>query len=388
MTQRNSLSFLWSAALALSALMAGCAGNGPAAPDSTPTARAAAGPMRDITGAELARRMSPGWNLGNSLEATGSETAWGNAPTTQALMDAVKAAGFRSVRIPVAWAQYADAQDDISPAWMARVEEVVGYARKAGLIAVINIHWDGGWQQPTAARRDFADARLKKYWTQIATRFKDYDENLLFAGTNEVMVDNDWGRPKPEYVQVQNGFNQLFVDTVRATGGNNARRHLLVQAFNTNIQWALDHFVVPRDTVADRLMLEVHYYDPFNFTLNTDNRIWQWGARATDPAATETWANESHVDAEFLKMKQRFIDHGMPVVLGEYAANLRTEFDPAGTYRNDWNVAITKTARKHGLVPMYWDNGYPANHQSGLFDRATGAQAHPDAIKAIVEAAR
>jgi endoglucanase len=344
--------------------------------------------MRDIASVQLAKQMSPGWNLGNSLESTGGETAWGNPPTTQALMDAVKAAGFKSVRIPVAWVQHADANDNISPVWMARVAEVVGYARQAGLYVLINTHWDGGWAQPRYAKQASVNARLKKLWTQIAQRFKDQDEHLLFAGTNEVMVDGDYGPPKPEYVAVQNGFNQVFVDTVRATGGNNARRHLVVQTFNTNIDWGDAHFVVPRDTLPERLMVEVHYYDPYQFTGDTKGGIWQWGAKATQPAATLPGFNEAYVDAQFQKMKSRFVDQGMAVLMGEYGAMSKTEDDPAGTYRKHWAQYVTSSAVRHGIVPMWWDNGYAGNHEMGLFNRATGAQYFPDLIRTIVDSAK
>lgn len=356
---------------------------------------------REITSLELSRQMSPGWNLGNSLEVVDAtrpyewgsrkfnETAWGNPKATQALFDGVKAAGFKTVRIPAAWKPYADADDTIHPLWMARVKEVVGYARSAGLVVVLNVHWDGGWMQPTRAHQAAANARLAKFWTQIAQAFKHHDDHLLFAGTNEVMVDGDYGAPTAEYCAVQNGFNQVFVDTVRATGGRNAKRHLAVQAFNTGIDWAVGcNATLPADPAKNRLFMEVHYYDPFNFTINEKSRVWQWGAISTDPAATETWANEPWVDAQFRKMKTTFVDKGVPVLLGEYAAMQRAEHDPAGTYRTYWNRVVTKSAVRHGLVPVYWDNGYTSNHQMGLFHRATGAQAFPEVIGAIVDAAR
>ena len=124
------------------------------------------------------------------------------------------------------------------------------------------------------------------------------------------------------------------------------------------------------------------------FCSNTSSGIWQWGATATIPSATETWANEAYTDTQFQKMKVNFIDNGIPVILGEYAASLRTEHDPAGAYRTRWDQYITRSAHQRGLVPMYWDNGYTTNHQSGLFDRATAAQAFPGTIKAIVDAAQ
>jgi endoglucanase len=354
-----------------------------------------------LTSLELSRRMSPGWNLGNALEAVDpkhpytwgsehfNEHVWGNPKVTQALLDVVAAAGFKTVRIPAAWKQYADADDHISPQWMARVREVVGYARKVGLYVVLNVHWDGGWLQPTYAREAEGRARLAKYWTQIAKAFEDHDHHLLFAGTNEVMVDGDYGAPTAEYCAVQNGFNQLFVDTVRATGGRNATRHLVVQSFNTGIDWALScNATLPADPAKHRLFMEVHYYDPFHFTINEKSKVWQWGAIATDPAVTDTWGDEAWADAQFAKMKRAFVDRGVPVLLGEYAAMRRTEHDPALTYSTYWNRVITATAVRHGLVPVYWDNGYTFNHEMGLFHRATGAPAYPDVIGAIVDAAK
>lgn len=348
------------------------------------------GVMRPLTSLQLSQLMSPGWNLGNSLEAIGGETAWGNPPANQALFNAVKAAGFKTVRIPVSWSQYADANYNISATWMARVTEVVNYAHNAGLYAIVNIHWDGGWMQPTYAQQAAVDARLAKLWTQIASNFKYYDDYLLFAGTNEVGVANVYSAPTAENIAVQNGFNQIFVDTVRGTGGNNTQRHLIVQGYNTNIDYTSSTNTVPADSAVDRLMMEIHYYDPYDFTLNTSatNKIWQWGSIATDSTATETWANESYTDAEFQKMKTRFIDQRVPVIMGEYAASARTEYDPAGTYRTYWDQYITKSAFQHGLVPIYWDSGSTANHASGLFNRTTGAQVFPATITAIVNAAK
>lgn len=344
--------------------------------------------MRDLTSLELSRLMAPGWNLGNSLEAIGGETAWGNPRTTQALVDAIKAAGFKSIRIPVSWSQYADANYNISSTWMARVTEVVSYARNAGLYTMINIHWDGGWMQPTYAQQSAVNARLTKLWTQIGNNFRNHDDYLLFAGTNEVMVDGDYGTPTVEYYTVQNSFNQTFVDAVRATGGNNAARHLIVQGFNTNIDHAYNFLTIPMDTIANRLMVEVHYYDPYNFTLNEQSNIWQWGANATNPSATETWANEPYVDAQFQKMKSLFIDEGVPVILGEFGVISRTNIPDAEQYRTYWNQYVTRAAYSRGVVPVYWDNGVSANHGMGLFDRATGAQVYPQLVNTIVNASK
>ena len=343
------------------------------------------GGMRNLTSMQLAPMMIPGWNLGNTLEAMPTETGWGNPMATQTLFNSIKAAGFKSVRIPASWKQYSDANDNISAAWMARVTEVVGYARNAGLYAVINVHWDGGWMQPTYAQQATANARLTKFWTQIANNFKNHDDTLLFAGTNEVMVDGNYNPPTAEYCSVQKGFNQAFVNAVRATGGNNASRHLVVQAFNTNIDNAVGcNATMPSDWIANRQMMEVHFYDPYEFALDANSTSWKWG-QAANPGG---WANEAWVDGQFQKMKTNFIDKGIPVILGEYGAILRTEYDPAGTNRKYWDQYVTRAAFTRGVVPMYWDNGYTANHQFGLFNRSTGAQAFPDVISTIVNAAK
>ena len=135
-------------------------------------------------------------------------------------------------------------------------------------------------------------------------------------------------------------------------------------------------------------MIEVHDYDPYDFTLNNSSKITQWGKIATDPSATEAWANEAHIDSDFQKMKSAFVDKGVPVILGEYAASLRSESDPTGKYRTYWDQYVTHAAYSHGVIPMYWDAGGLDNHTSGLFNRTTGAQGYPDTISAIVNAAK
>jgi endoglucanase len=367
---------------------AGCGGGGgaytsSAAPASDNTATASPAGMRALTSVQLSKEMAPGINLGNTLEAIPSETSWGNPMTTQATLDGYKAAGFKSVRIPVAWSQYADAGNNISPTWMARVKQVVDYARKAGLYVVINIHWDGGWMNhPTYDQQAAINAKLTRFWTQIANTFKDYDDHLLFAGSNEVGQDAPWGTPvSAEWANVQNGFNQAFVNAVRATGGNNALRHLVVQAYFTNIDHAVAINTVPTDTVANRLFMEVHYYDPYDFTINGGSTIWQWGSTATDPAATETWADEPWVDAQFQKMKTHFVDHGVAVMVGEYGAYVKPNYPGMAAYRKVWADYVTRSMVQHGLVPVWWDTGE-------LIDRATGAQKVPDVISTLVNAAQ
>jgi hypothetical protein len=199
---------------------------------------------------------------------------------------------------------------------------------------------------------------------------------------NEVGMDAPWGTPvSTEWASVQNGFNQAFVNAVRATGGNNAVRHLVVQAYWTSIDYATTINTVPTDTVANRLFMEVHYYDPYNFTINGDSTIWQWGSIATDPAATETWANEAYVDATFQKMKTHYIDKGVAVILGEYGVYQKPNYPGMGTYVNYWAQYVTHSSHSHGLVPMWWDTG-------AVIDRVTGAVRQPDVLDSILDGAQ
>jgi endoglucanase len=348
--------------------------------------------MRNLTSVQLSKEMVPGWNVGNSLDAIGGETAWGNPLISQILIDSVKAAGFKSVRIPVAWSNGMNPTTyEISTSLMDRVEEVVNYVLDDSMYAVINIHWDGGWMQPTYEKQDYVNNRLAALWEQIAVRFRDYGDHLIFAGTNEVMVEGNYGAPTTEYSTVQNSFNQTFVTTVRSTGGRNVYRHLAVQGFNTNINYTVSYFTPPKDVVANRLIVEVHYYDPYDFTINTNSSITQWGKYATVPSKTETWANESYVDAQFQKMKTKFVDKGYAVLLGEYGtlARLNLGSDSLNAehaeFRRYYTEYVTGSMVRHCIVPVIWDNGGTGNNGMGLFNRSTGKQVYRAIIKTIAD---
>lgn len=349
------------------------------APDSTQ--------LSALNAVDFAKQFGRGWNLGNSLEAIGGETAWGNPKTTQQLIDSIKAAGFNSVRIPVAWSKFTDQENyTIDPVWMARVEEVINYVLKDGMYAIVNEHWDGGWLQPTFAKQSEANRRLAAIWKQVAIHFRDYNDHLIFAGTNEVMVDGNYGEPTKEYYTVQNGYNQLFVNTVRSTGGRNYYRYLAVQGFNTNIGHTVKYFEKPKDAVKNRLMVEVHYYDPYDFTLNGKSTIYVWGK---DAQGSQGWANETHADGQFEMMKTHFVENNMAVLVGEYAAQARLNLGESNNalhakYRQYYTKYITQSIISHGLVPFYWDSGYMGNNASGIFDRKTGAKAYPGIVESII----
>lgn len=344
------------------------------------------------TASDLVAEMGVGWNLGNSLEATEGETSWGNTATTQELINGVKAAGFNTVRIPCAWNNYSNQEtNEIEQSWLARVKEVVDYCINNDMYAVINIHWDGGWleENPTYATQVEVNEKIASFWWQIASYFKDYDEHLIFAGTNEVRAD--YGAPTEEYIEVQESFNQTFVYTVRATGGNNTTRTLIVQSYNTNMWHAINYLTLPIDVVSDRLIVETHYYDPYDFTLNTDNSTacTLWG----DPYSSGDicdHSQEDDVDLVFGLLKEKFTDNGVPIFIGEFGAGKRTSL--SGT-NYDLHVAsreyflnyIVKTAISNGLIPVYWDNGFSDNMDFGLFNRETGEVIDPGTIRALTD---
>ncbi|SFC02631.1 endoglucanase [Parapedobacter composti] len=345
----------------------------------------------------LVRQMTVGWNLGNALEAGSSplvadETLWGNPRTTKALIDAVKHAGFNAVRIPCAWSGYMEDQASyrIREDWLARVKEVVDYCLDNDMYAIINTHWDGGWleEHPLYAHQEAVNRKFGALWKQVAVYFRDYDERLLFAGTNEVRANYD--APTAEHIAVQLSYNQTFVNTVRATGGRNAYRNLVVQAYNTNIEHAVNHLRLPDDSEPDRLIVEVHYYDPYDFTLDQNSDKYLWGSEYRGHAQVSSWGQEEWVDQTFAKMKTHFIDKGVPVILGEYGVMRRAA--PAGILadhvrsRNSYLRYVTRAARLSGMVPFYWDSGHTGNNASGLFNRGAATPVHQDAISAIVGA--
>jgi len=333
---------------------------------------------------QVASQIEIGWNLGNTLEAICSETAWGNPMVTQDFIDSVKAAGFNAVRIPAAWDCHADQSTlEIDPAWMARVKEVVDYAINSDMYVILNIHWDNGWleEHPLYAYQEEVNQKQDAYWTQIANYFRAYDEHLLFAGTNEVHAD--YGEPTTEHITVQQSYLQTFVDAVRATGGNNASRTLVVQTYNTNMWHGLNYFTIPTDTISDRLIVEVHYYDPYDYTLNESGSCLYWGEPYPTQSAC-TWADEDYVDDLFAQVRAEWVDAGIPVIIGEYGVATRPNLNLESREYYLWY--INQAAAQNGIKTFYWDNGVSPNQSNGfaLFDRNTGAVIDPGALDAVL----
>lgn len=364
-------------------------------------------PAEAATGPQLVADMGAGWNLGNTLEANSngipSETAWGNPAATQALIDRVAAAGFKTIRIPVSYLGYIGAAPNytVDTTWLNRIKTVVDYAYNKGLYVLINMHGDGyktitgSWLICDAADQTTVRAKYQKVWQQVATKFSAYNDHLIFESMNE-NFDGQYGQPtQPCYANI-NAYNQIFVDTVRQTGGTNTSRWLLVPGWNTNIDYTAGNygFVVPTDqyrsstipAAEKRLMISVHYYDPWDFTGTEDGTITQWGAGATNPAKKSTWGQEDFMDGQLKKMYDTFVTRGYPVFVGEYGSIDKTAYDPASnTYRAAFARALVATAKKYGAATAYWDNGYNGQHGFGLFNRSTNTvtqQGIIDAIKA------
>lgn len=335
------------------------------------------------TASQVASQIKLGWNLGNTLEAICSETAWGNPMANQQLINGVKAAGFNAIRIPVAWDCHANkAAMQLDPAWTARVKQVVDYAHGAGLYVIINIHWDGGWleEHPLFSHQAAVNQKQRAYWTQIANAFKSYDERLLFAGTNEVHAD--YNKPTAEHNTVQQSYNQTFVDAVRATGGNNASRTLVVQTYNTNAWHGIEFFKMPKDTIADRLMVEIHHYDPYDFTLNQSGPCTAWG-KSFPQHSQCSWAQEAYHDDLFSKVKGQWVSRGIPVILGEYGVATRPNLNMKS--REYYLEYVNRAATANGIKTFYWDTGILPSQANGfaLFNRANGSVVDRGALDAI-----
>jgi endoglucanase len=363
-----------------------------------------------LNAAQIVADMGAGWNLGNQLEANANgypgETAWGLPTVTQALIDKVKAAGFKSIRIPVSYLKnigpgpgYA-----INASWLNRIQQVVDYAYGRGLYVMINMHGDGyksingSWLICDAADQTTIKARYQQVWRQVAARFQGYDQHLILESMNEEF-DGQYGNPtQPCYSNI-NAYNQIFVDTVRKTGGNNTSRWLLVPGWNTNIDYTAGNygFVLPTDQYRSsaipageqRIMISVHYYSPWDFAGEESGTITQWGRGATNPSKKSTWGQEDYLDAQLKMMHDKFVTRGYPVVVGEYGAIDKSSADSANNrYRADFARAIVTTARKYGAATVYWDNGANGTYGFGLFDRNSRAVTHQGIIDAIMSGVR
>lgn len=394
------------------AVFAGCSGtdsgesgggNGGAGGEASSSVSAAA-EWNDLNQTEITAAMGMGWNLGNQLEASQnkvpSETAWGNAVISEELIKLVKEQGFSTVRIPVSYlSKIGDAPDyKIDEAWLDRVQEVVDYVVNNDLYAIINIHGDGyytvegSWLLCVDDNQDEIKDKYEKVWTQIAERFKDYDEHLIFESMNEES-DNTYGEPNPTGYANINDYNRIFTDAVRKTGSNNEKRWLLIPGWNTNIGHTAGDkgFAIPEDSLctADgkRLMISVHYYDPYNFTIDESiaSAKTQWGKYAVEDY--DNWGQEDYVDSQMKLLNDKFVSQGYPVVIGEMGVQDKTHISAGmNEFRRYWLEYVVKSAKSSGCIPVYWDNGWNGKNGFGLFDRLGKKVTQPELIEAMIRA--
>lgn len=315
-----------------------------------------------------------GWNLGNTFDAKpegitdlSTETAWGNPKVTKELIDLVKESGFNAIRIPVTWGNHMDENNQVDPAWMERVAEVVGYVLDNDMYCILNVHHDtgtDGWLRASRSNEEAMRAKFTALWTQIATHFADAPDKLLFESFNEILTDNNmWNSPPLDAVKVTNELNQIFVDTVRSTGGNNDKRCLIVNTYAASTDSvAINNFVLPTDTIEDRLIIEAHVYSPFQFT------------HEDYPGNTTYTENEvkSPITTLFVKLGYQ----GIPVIIGEFGcADKENDVE-----RVSWAKFFIETASKYGIKCFWWDNGY----QYSIINRNRNVVSEPFIVEALV----
>lgn len=317
----------------------------------------------ESTTMEYVQNLGIGINLGNTFEACGDwikgdevsdyETAWGSPIITQRIIQGYADAGFGVIRIPVAWSNMMDENYVIAKEYIDRVHEVTEWVTEAGMCAIVNIHWDGGWWEkfPT----DEAEC-MKKYeavWTQLCEAFGDFGLEVMFESLNEEgcwdSVWNRWGGTsgKKEAYDLLGRINQKFVDIVRASGGNNATRHLLIAGYATDVANTCDEMFVLPDDPAGRYAVSVHYYTPSTFAIIEEDASWG--------KARSTWGTEEdYAELERLMdmLEDTFIDKGIPVIVGEYGCSQGNKTpDMVRLYV----TSVCEAVYQRGMCPVLWD---------------------------------
>lgn len=330
----------------------------------------------------IAKKMFAGINIGNTMECPGEEGAWSGAKVNEEYIKGLKTLGFNAVRVPCAWDSHiSDASTNtIDPAWLNRVDEVIGWIVANDMYAVLNIHWDGGWLENTCKTGYYETVNKKQhdYWTQIANKLNHYDQHLLFAGMNEPNYENN------KSLEAIMAYQQTFVDAVRATGGNNAMRVLVHQGPSTDINNTISSgYHLPKDVVDGRAMLEIHFYDPTDYTIMGKDGEWgaaslvklYWGKKYHVEGSNRNCNDgneEAHVDGQFKKMYTKYVSAGVPVIVGEYSSSVRNaadfpDFNKANFEgsRAYWTEYVTMSAKNNGCVPFFWEVNTDINRSNG-----------------------
>lgn len=400
-------------AVVMSMSVAGCGGSGnsSASEEQTSATQATEPPTpvieavndefdTSLTSLEFTAQIDCGWNLGNTLDATGtglsSETSWGNPTTTPELIQALKDAGFNAVRIPTTWEKHMDENWNIDPEWMARVKEVVDYAYDRDMYVILNMHHEE-WHCPYEADKANIAEGLTAAWTQIAEEFKGYDEHLIFEGMNEPRWKGtqwEWNGGNDEGRSVVNYLNNVFVDTVRATGGNNEHRFLMICPYAANSgESALSALEIPDDK---NIIVSVHAYIPYSFALQ-ENGTYLW---VEEKAAS---INDINTLAEVLD--RLFISKGIAVIIGETGAmnryytvtldetvegtaEAKTTSKSNEEYRAAWAEYYFGKFKEIGIPCFWWDNGaFFSGETFGLINRRELSWKYPEVVEGIMKGA-
>lgn len=373
---KKIVSCICAAAIALS--VSACAKE---EPDTRPL-----GEMRGLTSAELISEMGTGWNLGNTMDAEGGETGWGNPVTTKEMIDEVHNAGFDTIRIPTTWKEHMGGAPDytVDGEWIKRVEEIIEYALENDMYVILNAHHETDWIKPQYEGLDDVKVQFAALWTQIAEYFKDYGDHLIFEGLNEPRIvggANEWNGGTEEGRNCLNQLNDVFVETVRKTGGNNETRTLLITTFAAQpVSSAINALTIPDDKYVG---VSIHAYTPYRFTYDSVGESWNT-AVFDDSCAAE-------IDTLFENLNNTFISKGIPVIITEYGSV--TKIIDKDWYLNNeeevakWASYYIGTAEKHGIPCVWWDNGYhtSGNELFGLFDRKNLSWYSPKVVEAIMD---
>ncbi len=343
--------------------------------------------------------MKIGWNLGNTFDAIDCnwlsdelayESAWVRVKTTDPMIKLVKEAGFNTIRIPVSWHNHVSGDDhQISEPWLNRVKEVVDYAISRDMYVILNIHHDMSdkFIYPTSQYIDQSDHYVRSIWTQVAKRFADYDDHLIFESMNEPRMvghKNEWwidpnDKDCKDAINSINVLNQTFVDTVRTSGGNNEQRYLMVPGYAASYSGALDPgFKLPTDTVPDKLIVSVHAYTPYNFALEAG------GVSTFD---VDKHASVQEIDYFMTELYNNFVSNSIPVVIGEFGArNKKNNLQD----RVNFSAYYIAAAKARGITCVWWDNNdFTGDGELfGLFDRSAYRWKYPEIVDALMKYAQ
>lgn len=332
-------------------------------------------PMTVTTAKDLVAQMKVGWSLGNTMDSTGgsgvdAETSWGNVETTKLMIDQVKDAGFNVFRLPVSWGTHMDENYTVDEAWMNRVQEIVDYGIDNGMFVILNTHHEE-WYMPKKDRADKDVEQLKALWKQICDRFQGYDEHLIFEGVNEPRLrgeGNEW-IGDAESREVVNQYAKAFVETVRASGGNNPNRCIMVTPYAaSSTKQNMEALEVPQGD--DKIIVSIHAYLPYSFALDT--------------AGTDQYTSiDSSITTLFTDINEVFLSKGIHVIIGEFGSVNKVNTEARVQCVKDY----LSTAKQYGVPCCWWDNGTRIGNGEnfGLLNRSEGGWYFPEIVDAIME---